>query len=126
MRKLLGYFYCHFYHLIARYRPLNAREAAILYLSAIEFFILFPIIGHLIFYIFGKGSIIPFLVIMVLFGFLLRAVNAKYLFKNKDLLTQDFDSYNNETKRGRIIGYIASICLLIISPIIGIYLLSML
>ncbi len=114
MSTIYSYIYYHLFDLVSRIRKLNARESAILYISAIVFFLTMPFIAVCIKLI-GNTSRGEFIFLIFVYSFLVFFLNKKY-FEKSYKLKEISQKFKNESAIQKRIGY---------SIVVGLFLLSL-
>ena len=103
---------------------MNARESAILYVSAIIFFLTMPFIAALI-KSFGKMPREAFMILIVVYSLLIFFFNKRY-FENAGRIRQMGLKFGGESLIQKRIGYCVVIALALISFILFFFFLSIL
>ena len=116
MRTIYNYIYYHLFDLVSRFRKLNARESAILYLSTIVFFLTMPFVAGAIRFIGSMPSGV-FMTLVVGYGFLISYLNKRY-FENPHRLKQIIQKFKNESLILKRIGYFVVVGLFLSSLIL--------
>ena len=115
MLLVLKYLYVHLYKVAAGIRWYNARFVALLYLCVIHLFLVLPFFIHFV----SKLSIskTSFFVLALVFAYLIYWVNEKWIY-NPKTFKEALVLFRKESRLQRITGYIISLLVLIISPVI--------
>jgi hypothetical protein len=88
---------------VNKIRPLNARESAILYVSAIVFFLTMPCIAKGIVEVIGKGQRGIFYAVLLGYGFLIYYLNKSY-FEKKKVYIQVAEKYKKQSSAQIAVG----------------------
>lgn len=117
MRYAYNYIYYHIYQFISRWKKYNARESAILYLSAILCFITLPIVWGAISEYIGKLPKWLFFLICGIYCLLIYWLNKRY-FERNNRIKEIRGQFKNQTGFQNKIGLIIIILLLISAPVL--------
>lgn len=124
-QKIVGYVYYHLYELIRNVKGKHPIESAQLYILWIIIGITFPFSGWLVFNVFGKGYMLIYFIAALLYAFLVYIWNKKVLM-SKVIFEDVVRFYENQGREKKIIGYVTVVLLVILSPIIGFFILTLL
>ena len=124
MSTIYNYIYYHLFELVSQIRKLNARESAILYLSAIIFFLTMPFVAAGFRYI-GNVPRTVFLIVILGYSFVIVFLNTKY-FQRSHKIKEVSQKFENESLAQKRIGYGVVIALFAFSIVSFVLLLSIL
>ena len=99
---------CHYLFYYTQYnvnkvRPLNSRESAILYVSAILFFLTMPFIAIGTAEVLGKDSRVAFYVVISAYAYLIYYLNKSY-FERKKVYLQVTNKYKRQSSGQILVG----------------------
>ena len=121
---IYDYIYYHFFGLVSRYRKINARESALLYIAAIIYFLTLPFAIIPLYSIYNFSSIF-FMIFALGYAALIYFLNKKYFGSSKRIKRIN-QRFKNESVLQRKIGYTTVILLLLSSFALFFFFLSLL
>ncbi|HET9056595.1 MAG TPA: hypothetical protein VFN30_07100 [Chitinophagaceae bacterium] len=104
MKAIYNYLYYHLYSLISVVRRFNARESAILYLSAIIAFLTMPFISSLLSKLLSGSYRLLFILLLGVYCALIVYLNKKY-FEKGERIKKIVHQFKNESILQRRVGY---------------------
>lgn len=125
MRIILEYFYIHFYYIVSKVVKYQARESAVLYLTAIQFFLILPFAAHAVYRVLGNQYKIAFFAIILVLT-PLRKLNDRYLFSDPKKLHESLLKLQKESRMQKYLGAFVVLFTFVLSPILSFWILSLL
>jgi hypothetical protein len=98
-------------------RRFNARESAIIYLSAIISFLTIPFVGFLLSTVLSRKYNFIFIISLAVYGFLIFYLNKRY-FEKEQRLKGIYSKFKNQSILQRRIGYVVVVLTFFISIIL--------
>jgi len=121
---MYSYLYYHLYELVSTIRRFNARESAIIYLSAIVSFLTIPFVGFLLSTVLPSKYNLIFIILLGGYSFLVFYINKKY-FEKESRLKGIYSKFKNQSTLQRKIGYVVVVLTFFLSLVLFFIFLSL-
>ncbi len=121
---MYSYLYYYLYELVSRIRRFNARESAIIYLSAIISFLTIPFVGFLLSTVLSTKYNFVFILLLGVYSFLIFYINKRY-FEKEGRLKGIYSKFKYQSILQRKIGYVVVVSTFFLSLLLFFIFLSL-